>query len=182
MSVTIVLFWLLITAVIVFAAALVLPFAVKIEAIGDGARFRVRVGVQPFGRLGPMLRFSKPRAGAKTDRPSTRPSAKRSRYIHRIPQAGLRLLSDLIRLVRIRKISVDARFGCGDPADTGQIFGLLSPLLYGASGLQRTELRVEPVFEQATLSGRAALELSFVPITLLVPALRFGVAVFGPSR
>ena len=77
---------------------------------------------------------------------------------------------------------LDASFGCADPADTGEIFGLMTPFIYGTSGLSGVDMRLEPVFGEVGLRGRASLDLSFVPIALLPPAARFGWAVFGPFR
>ncbi len=182
MSLGMLLLWLLVAVVIVFTAALVLPFAVRIEAVADGT-LRLRIGVQPFGRFGPVIRLRKPRASKpKRRKPPTKPAKMQSKYLRRIPKAGLRFLSEFIGLIHVRRIAVDARFGCDDPADTGEVFGLAQPLLHCARGLPRTSFRVEPVFGQAMLAGRAALDLSFVPITLLPPAFRFGWAVFGPAR
>ena len=70
----------------------------------------------------------------------------------------------------------------GGPAETGQIFGMLTPVLYGVSNLRKIDVRIRPVFDQAAFSGHAAMVISVVPAMLVPPFLRFGWASFGPGR
>ncbi len=182
MSVLAILFWLLIAAVLVVTAALVLPVGLRIEAMCDGP-VRWRVDLQPFGRFGPRFRLPKPKADKpKVRKKASKRSGKRLRHPGRFANALFRLASDVISTIRLRRLSVDAKFGCADPADTGQIYGLISPFLYGGNGLQRVHLTAEPVFDETVFEGRAMLELAIVPISLLPPVIRFGWALYGPLK
>ncbi len=100
----------------------------------------------------------------------------------RIAQAAIRLVTELMATVRFETASLNLRFGLGDPAETGQLYGQLTPLVYSASGCPRVRIDVEPIFDEATLTGRAALDLSVVPARLIAPFLRFGWSAFGPTR
>lgn len=182
MSVMAILVWLLIAVAIIAAAALVLPFGIRVEADLDGSP-RGRLTVQPFGTFGPWLALwetgktppsRKERTPVKRGKPSG--SAKR------LVKAGFRLAGDILSLFRLRAFVIDLRFGCEDPADTGQLFGAMAPFLYGTQGLERAHIHVEPVFGQKVLTGRAMVEVAIVPIALLPPVLRFGRASIGRSR
>lgn len=164
------------------AVALFMPFGIKFEAVKDGT-LKWTLNVQPFGRFGPMVRVPKSKTSkpAKTKKPS-KSSRRHLRNPRQIAGAGIRLGSDLLAAFHIRNFAIDVRFGCNDPADTGYIFGMITPLLYGTSGFQRVHMHADPVFETEVFEGRAMIDVSIVPIKLLPPIFRFGWQAFGPSR
>jgi hypothetical protein len=93
-----------------------------------------------------------------------------------------RLLSGVVGALRVERLSLRGRFGAGDPALTGQIYGACAPLVFGTAGLPRLDLRVEPDFHRPCLSGEALAVLRLRPIRLALPALRFLWACYGPRR
>lgn len=177
-----ILVWLLIVVAIIVAAALFLPFGMRVEADLDGSP-RARLTVQPFGTSGPWLALWE--TGQTPPSRKERTSVKRGKSsgsAKRLVKAGFRLAGDILSLVRLRAFEFDVKFGCEDPADTGQLFGAMAPLLYGTQGLECAHIHVEPVFGRKVLTGRATVEVAIVPIALLLPTLRFGWASIGRSR
>ncbi len=148
--------------------------------------WNLAAALRPFGRYGPQipLRRSQKKLKepeVKVKKPSAMTRAAR-REPTRVASAALQFLRDVVRCVRIEEVRCHARFGCEDPADTGQVFGLLAPVLYGTAHARRLDLRIEPAFSGAVLSGRAEVALSLIPARLLPPVIRFGWIAFGPVR
>lgn len=79
---------------------------------------------------------------------------------------------DLLRCIHLRSAKVSAQFGCHDPADTGHLYGLLTPVIYGAGGAAAVDLDVAPVFDRECLEGMASIDVSVRPIALVPPAAR----------
>lgn len=175
--------WLLAAAFAVLLMAFVFPLRLELRAqVGDAVRYTLRLC--PFGTVGPRLTI------ADSDKPSrkrqSKPREKRSnapRIACRDPwavvRAASRLIVEIASEVRIHNAALDLRFGTSDPAETGQIFGALTPLIYGG---RCVELSVEPVFDAAVFDVRAAVDVTVTPARLLPAFLRFGWAVVGPGR
>ncbi len=173
----------LLAAVLVLVIlALVLPLRVWVAFDTKAERY-LAVRLQPFGRWGPIFPVTERRAKKKPPRPKA-PKEKKSR--RRVPRgrftfAKVRdLLSGVIAAIHFEELRVDADFGLGDPADTGQAFGMLAPIMYGTPGC--ADLQLRPVFDRACLSGQGHLRWRIRPATLLWPFVRFGWAVWGPVR
>ncbi|NNJ67327.1 MAG: DUF2953 domain-containing protein [Boseongicola sp.] len=169
------------------AVLLVIAMPVRLEIdVQKGTRWRFRAALRPFGRFGPRLPLSG-RKG-KTDKPPEKRRKRNARRrlgkmrIDRLAQAGAKLVGDILRCVRIETATLQMRFGLGDPAETGEVFGYMAPVIYGAGVGQKLSFDVEPVFDRAVLEGQAKLDLSLVPAALLGPLFRFGWTVFGPVR
>ena len=177
------LFWLLLALLILLVLAIALPLRVELRVSRDEA-LRYSLAFRPFGRFGP--RFSLTGDGRNTDNEPKPPEKKKGtrRWGSRghMVRAAPRLIGDLFACLRFETADVDMRFGTGDPAETGQIFGMLTPVLYGVSNLRKIDVRIRPVFDQAAFSGHAAMVISVVPAMLVPPFLRFGWASFGPGR
>ncbi len=183
MSVLSVLLWLLVAVAVIFAAALVMPLAIRVQA-SVGEHVRWGLWLQPFGRFGPVIpvRGRRKKSASKPKPPTRKPGKRSWRKMRRVPSAGMRLMSDVLSIVHFRGLSLDLRFGCQDPADTGHLYGLMTPVLYGSSGIPKTELHVVPVFDRAEFNGEARLEMFFVPMSLVPPILRFGWSLMRPER
>lgn len=142
--------------------------------------------LRPLGRLGPLIRISGRRKDP-TAAKSAISAAHSRRHLsgarrYQVIRAAVPLAVGILRRVRIRALILDAKFGSGDPATTGQLLGLFAPLVYGTHPAQRLRISLEPVFERATLSGHAELNISLIPAALIAPAARFGWDAFGPVR
>ena len=97
-------------------------------------------------------------------------------------RAALRALVDILRAVHLDAAILNLRFGFGDPAETGEFYGQMTPLIHGLAGCSRWHVRVEPVFGDVVFAGRAQLDFSCVPARILWPVARFGWTAFGPAR
>lgn len=110
----------------------------------------------------------------------------KSRVWRRKPQrfarASIQLVTEILGRVNVDAASLDIRFDLGDPGETGQVFGLMTPLIYGTSAMPKVRVKVEPVFDQIVLTGQVAVDLSLIPAALLAPFVRFGWTAFGPGR
>jgi hypothetical protein len=176
--------WLLIVSLALLLAVLVTPFRVELM-VTKKETWHYRAVWRLFGRFGPRVAiFGRKMAVKETPKQTQHREVKSKRPADpiRSARAFVRLGSDVLRRIKIDAARLDLCFGTGDPAETGRVFGMLTPLIYGSAASPRMALKVEPDFDQTILKGRAELDLSIVPARLLVPAARFGWSAFGPSR
>lgn len=177
--------WLLAAVLLVLLLVISTPLRIELRAIAEET-FRFSIAVRPFGRFGPRVSLSdRPSGSRKSANATSRKAVNRALRRPAAPRmfrAVARLLTDILYRVRIRGVSLDMRFGVGDPGETGQIFGLMAPLIYGLSGVPRANIAIEPVFDRIILNGRATVDVSLVPALLLPPFARFFWAVFGPVK
>lgn len=165
---------------------LLLPLQVELRAnVGDAVNWSA--AVRPFGRSGPRipLRGKRERVAVQSWRKKSKTPGKRRRLTDdpgRGLRAAIRFMSDISQVIRWRNISLDIRFGCDDPYETGRIYGMMTPFIHGPSGCRRVSIRVQPVFDRSLLEGRAALDVSLVPAFLMPAFARFGWTTFGPRR
>ncbi len=167
---------------LVIGVAAVLPLRLELE-LHKEAEWRIAAAIRPFGLYGPLLPFSNKQRHAKptkTVKPKRRVLRHTSSRVS--ATAVLRLLTDVLGCIRIGHLTVNAQFGLGDPAATGQAFGMLAPVIYGTSATPSIQVRAVPVFDRAVLSGAAEMAFFVIPITLLGPAIRFGWSVIRPAR
>ncbi|MCO4848845.1 MAG: DUF2953 domain-containing protein [Yoonia sp.] len=180
-----ILFWLLVAILAVFVLALVTPLRIELSVM-KGDAWQLSAALRPFGRFGPKIPLSRrtkePETAHKPKRDKRKKWGKLTRKPQRIGRAALRLVTDLIHCVRLHAATVDLTFGLGDPGETGQVFGLMAPLIYGPSLGERVNLNVVPAFDRTVLTGRLAVDFSIIPASLLAPTARFGWTAFGPRQ
>jgi hypothetical protein len=120
--------------------------------------------------------------------PPTKPEAKRKRARHR-RRRGSELFGFLVRVEGLsralarfirrvghslapRDVALDVRLGLDDPADTGQLFGLLAPVVgVLASAAPIVELRVVPEFLEQAFLLHARGSIRIVPLALIAYTL-----------
>lgn len=133
------------------------------------------------------------RSGNRNQTTSTEDTRKRARSpvkhrrtrrlrILRAVRAAPDLIAGLVGPLRVESVTADATFGLGDPAETGQLYGILFPLIHSAAALPHTSICVRPDFSRHTLSGDVAATFRLVPLVLVVPLAAFAWQVFGPQR
>ena len=98
----------------------------------------------------------------------------------RMISAAPDLLIDLLRPIHIQYLKVDMDIGLMNPADTGQLFGLLVPVIYSRRQNDTVSITVRPDFTAARLSGEITAMLNFIPVAFIPPAIRFAWRAFGP--
>lgn len=179
--------WALAACLMLLALALATPIVFLFDA-SFGARMRGRLRIRPLGGLIPAIPVFDSTKPAPP--PGTRPEKKRrprKRRHGRRPRPRMLaalpdLIGDLLATVHVEDLSLDLDVGTGDPADTGLLYGRLTPVLYGAWPRTAGHVEIRPDFTCARLDGTAAARVRFTPAAVLPPALRFAWAAFGPAR
>lgn len=179
-----ILLWLLAAVIALLLVALVSPLRIEAKA-SVGEAFRYSLALRLFGRVGPRVVVADSATPPRKKKPKTatkkakhRSSANRAPM--RIIRAAFPLISVVLACLHIDKAMLDLRFGADDPAETGQIFGILAPMVFGVEGGQRFHFSVEPVFDRAVFDGCAAVDVTMIPARLIYPVARFGWSAFGP--
>ena len=89
-----------------------------------------------------------------------------------------RLLRDLLRAARPRRLRVEFAIGLEDPADTGRLAAVLAPLslLFGKRTLVKgsnVSIEVTPDFVGSRFQGYSCASLQFVPLRLFAILIGF---------
>ena len=166
--------------------ALCLPWFVSLAARTAPAA-GVRLELRPFGRRFPLrLRFRGPAWRATAPEPARpadiRDGARQARR-RRWRTAGRRVAPRLLRnaplllrglgsMFRVERLALSGRLGLPDPADTGQLFGVILPLSRICAS-ERVAIEIEPVFDGPALEGEAEACLRVWPVRALPAAILF---------
>jgi hypothetical protein len=78
---------------------------------------------------------------------------------------GLPFLKKAVREFRFERLDMNLRFGTGDPASTGMLYGLAQCVL--SIPVERCRAELTPDFTERKLEGRAELAVRFVLIRLV---------------
>ncbi len=177
-----VLSWLIAAFLAIIVLFLALPLRLRLSFQSDPA-MRFFIVVWPFGGVFFPLRIfdstrrqlasAKKKPRKKPDR-TRRSRAIRAGAIRQLPTA----LGQMVSAVHIEKLHIDAEFGLRDPADTGIIYGQLTPLIYAVGG----DITLRPNFSAACLRGAAELSGRVIPIVFLWPVVGLLWHAFGPAR
>lgn len=160
-------------ALVLGAALLCLPVRLVLAAASEPARLRIGLGI--LGGLVPVIPlFDSARPGVVHRRAGAgwEAAGDGERRIVML-RAGLRLLREVLAVVRLEGWRGHLRFGLGDPAETGQLYGYLVPV----SLMMREGLDLVPDFERACFIGHCDGAIRVVPLRLVVPLVRFARAV-----
>ncbi len=184
-------FWLLLFAAVLIAlltAVIVLPVRFRLRGQA-GDKTWIRLDIQTFGGVAPAIAIFDSAKGRKEKPGKERQkkekaagSSRSGRSFSNLPVRSLfGLIVDLLRQFRIVWIRGEAEFGLDDPADTGTVYGILAPLIYGGGHAADIDLEIRPDFEKSCLSGKIDTAVDVMPFRLLPPVLRFGWQTFGPG-
>lgn len=153
-----------------------MPLRVALRIATDPVNLDLRLA--PFG--GVLGEFALPSRAPRPNAPERphkpRPSLARQR-LRALPE----FLASLAERVRVEHLGLDLRFGTGDPALTGQLYGWLMALAQGMGGVTPARLRLLPDFDRACLAGHAEVALRLTPLRLAGPLFRLWRAGRGPS-
>lgn len=87
-----------------------------------------------------------------------------------------RLVRDSVAATDIRRMSVRARLGLGDPADTGRLWALLGPLSAAMQNVPRIEMQIDPEFMDPVFEFDLDCECMLVPLRFLALATGFALS------
>jgi hypothetical protein len=183
--------WWLLAALggLVLLAVLVLATPVKLDlALRTSPGWRLKITVRLFAGLTPPVPVhdsARPkRREAKRPAPGKPAAARRRKTPARALRAlagAPRLLAGLLRPISLERLTVDADIGLDDPADTGQLAGLLNAFVHAWPLRPDVSIAVRPDFAGPRAEGRVDARLSFIPIAFVPPGIRFAWRVYGPG-
>ncbi|MDJ0626805.1 MAG: DUF2953 domain-containing protein [Rhodobacter sp.] len=191
-----VLLWLLLTLVVVLVALVALPVRLRLTARSEPVAF-VKVELRLLGRALPWLVLvDSSQPGRMRTKPASKakPKARKTKRkraggasretMGRMLRAGPDLVFGLLRQIRIERFLLTVRFGLDDPAETGQLFGMLAPIAQAPQWMLGPPVSVSltPVFDRPCAAGEADIVLSLRPVRLVPPAARFAWRAFGPVK
>jgi hypothetical protein len=103
-------------------------------------------------------------AGDDSNRPSGENSLLNARRLRVIFKVGSNALGKIIRVFHLERAGVNIRFGTGNPATTGMLFGFMQTLI----SVPRTgfAMDIAPDFVRRKLEGEADLTLRFTMLRL----------------
>lgn len=92
------------------------------------------------------------------------------------PGRVLQLARDLLRRIRIRDLSLDARLGLDDPADTGRLWDVVGPLAAILPSSRVMQISIQPDFAAEVFECQGRGHVSVIPIQVLVLLLAFALS------
>lgn len=188
-----VLFWLL--AGLLLLVLLVLALPVRLVLAARSAPYpHARLTARPLAGLSPPLPLfdsnwlkgeDEEEEGEPAPKETNEDEKKKRRgsgasRMLRVIKAGPRFLHGVFTALRFEHLAGEAEFGLPDPADTGQLYGLMTPLLYTSPLGRHSALAIRPRFEGAALGGWLEAHVRLTPLALAPPAAGFAWRVFGP--
>ncbi len=182
-----ILLWCVLALLALLVALLVTPVRLRAH-LRTSPDLSYRIEARALGGLAPGI----PIADSTRPRKAVTPKQKKKPHLRkrrrrmtggtRMLSAAPELLSGLLRPIHIDHIKIDAEFGLNDPADTGQLYGYLAPLQFGAPSGAGRFVSLRPNFERACFVGELDAALHFTPAAFLPPALRFAWHALGAAR
>lgn len=175
--------WMIVALFALLVLVLVTPVRVRAQ-LRSAQHWHVRVDAWLLGGLSPRLPLVDSRRPRK---PRMRqPKPKRKTKNHAAPQgmakALPRLIKELLQVVHLEELRLDAGFGLPDPADTGQLYGCLLPLQYAGFLPRQASIFLRPDFSGRSFDCEIDGTARFTAAAMIPPAIRFGWRAFGPGR
>jgi hypothetical protein len=165
------------------AGLLAIPVVIVLDVERDG-RWRARWHVSwLFGVLNVRSAKRNPASSAaEAVEPRTRGSTSGRKRGGRVFLAVLRargfvrrvvpLARALFRKVRFDRFHLDATFGMGDPADTGLVYGCVSPVFVQA-GIRGLDVQCTPLFLESGLRGVLGATVRIRPLSIVGTIVAF---------
>ena len=180
--------WLLLAMLLLVGVALMTPVFVRVH-LTTSPQFAYRVEMRALAGLAPRLTLAEgPRKGSvvKPDPEPSKPKQRRLPQLKRVHGSVVRAVPSLIlgilHRIHLTELHIDADYGLGDPADTGQLCGVLMPLQYANPMPASVSLDLRPDFTRAILNGSVTAVVRVTLASLFVPLSRFAWRAFGPGR
>lgn len=180
--------WLLLAMLVLVGMALITPVLVRVH-LTTSPQFAYHVEVRPLAGLAPRITLAVgPRKGsvAKPTQKPAKPKQRRMQRVKRVYGSVARavpaLIRDILNRIHLTKLHIDADYGLGDPADTGQLCGLLMPLQYASPMPASVSLDLRPDFTRTCLNGGLTAVFRVKVTSLFVPLSRFAWHVYGPRK
>ncbi len=170
------LIWIAAAVVVLALLALLAPWHLRFR--GTTAPLALRLHLRLLGGHAPGIPIPLSRA---TDREGARKTRKdrQKRPRKRAMPNGLRaLIFGVLSALRVKRLRLTGRIGLPDPADTGTLWGCLTPAIYGLHGPER-RIDIAPEFSGACLDLTGSGDIVIRPLRLLRAGLAFAWANRG---
>ncbi len=186
--------WILLSALafLLLSAIAVLASPIKFRLfLRTAPAFRFTVGMRLLGGLTPTIpvvdsarqRSKKQKPKPKRKAVEEEPAKGKQRSfgnMQRTLASAPRLVTDLLRPIHIERLAVDGALGLDDPADTGQLFGVIQAVQHGLPQSETVSVALHPVFTGPHASAEVEARLKFIPLAFVPPGVRFAWRIFGP--
>lgn len=114
----------------------------------------------------------------KSPKPKKKPSISKKRrakldirpLLRHLPQ----LMSRLFNLIKFEMLRATIGFGFDSPADTGMVYGMLTPFERVFGNKTNRQIVLHPDFDRAKFESTGHIAARFTPITIVPPLLGFG--------
>lgn len=180
--------WLLLALLALVSLAFVTPVFFRVH-LTTSPQFAYRIEMRALAGLAPRLILAEGPGKGSVAKPQPKPAKlKQSRtsrvkpvhgsVIRAVPQ----LIGGILRRIHLAELHIDADYGLGDPADTGQLCGLLMPLQYASPMPASVSLYLRPDFTRTCLNGSLTAVIRVTAAALLVPVSRFAWRAYGPHQ
>lgn len=177
-----ILLWLLLFVLVMVGVALITPTIVRVH-LTTSPKVAYHVEIRVWGGLAPRVIVAKgPVAKPKPAKPKPPKTSQSKRIRGSVVQAVPSLIGGILHRFHFLELHIDADYGLGDPADTGQLCGLLMPLQYACPLPASVSLDLRPDFTETCLRGSATASIRVTVATLLIPIAQFIWRAFGPRR
>ena len=93
------------------------------------------------------------------------------------PGHSLRLARRLLRVIRVKELNLSLQVGLGDPAETGQLLGLVSPVTACVGAIPGVQMSLEPDFYGETFRGHCNGSVRIYPIRIVPPMVLFALSL-----
>ena len=90
---------------------------------------------------------------------------------------SLRFARRMLRVIKVRQLNLGLQVGLGDPAETGRLLGLVSPIATCVDAIPGVQINVEPDFYQETFRGYCSGSVRIYPIRMVPPLVLFALSL-----
>ena len=165
-----ILLWFGVSLIVLVIFLVITPIHVVLSWQNDPAK-RATVLLRLFGGVSPTIKVYDSSKLPKPDKPARKHSKQkrgqtgRQRWNQRgdILREAVTLLRRALGAIHIDLLHLDVELCLGDPAETGQFYGKLCPLIYTTGG----HVTLHPNFGRACLQGTALAKFHFTLLGLL---------------
>jgi hypothetical protein len=144
-----------------------------------------RVDLRVLGGFSPrfaLIDSARPRK-PKTPKPKPKHAGRFWRWpVNHVAPAAGRLLSGVFSTIHLDHFRLDMNFGLSDPANTGQLYGVLTPLQFGGVLPRNAVVSLHPDFGHQRFSCELDAALHITVAVLFWPLVRFAWQIYGPNR